>query len=391
MGVLRKLFGLLVAAVVSAAAMAADTLTLGYLALERDARYDDKRLHFRNLAQPLGVPLAGAEVAMRESRFVGQALGVSFALESVRAADAAGLLAELERLHAAGVRFFLVDAPAPVVVELARATRGRALRLFNVSAPDDALRQEMCQPHLLHTVPNHAMQADALAQYLVSKKWRNVLLLEGPLAEDKLIADAFAQAAQRFGLKLVDRRAFVLSNDPRQRDQGNVALLTTGPDYDAVFVADSDGEFARSVPYRIIRPRPVVGSEGLVAAAWHWAWERHGAPQLNSRLERQAKRRMADPDWAAWIAVKAVVEAVVRTESTDFETVAAYVGGEEIILDGFKGNRLSFRPWDNQLRQPMLLATHNAVIERAPIQGFLHQHNNLDTLGFDRRDSRCSF
>jgi ABC transporter substrate binding protein (PQQ-dependent alcohol dehydrogenase system) len=390
MAVMRMLLLALVVAIVPAGA-AAGTLTLGYLALERDARYDDKRLHFRNLAQPLGVPLAGAEVALRESRFVGQALGVEFALAPVRGADAAALLAELERLHADGVQFFLVDAPGAVVAELARATRGRALRLFNVSAPDDALRQELCQPQLLHTLPNHAMQADALAQYLVSKKWRNVLVLEGPLADDKLLADAFALAAQRFGLKLVDRRAFVLSNDPRQRDQGNVALLTTGPDYDAVFVADSDGEFARGVPYRSIRPRPVIGSEGLVAAAWHWSWERHGAPQLNSRLERQAKRRMADPDWAAWIAVKAVVEAVVRTETTDFETLAAYIAGDEIVLDGFKGNRLSFRPWDNQLRQPMLLATHNAVIERAPIHGFLHQHNNMDTLGFDRRDSRCRF
>ena len=61
----------------------------------------------------------------------------------------------------------------------------------------------------------------------------------------------------------------------------------------------------------------------------------------------------------------------------------------EITIDGFKGNRLYFRDWDRQLRQPLLIATHNAVIERAPLQGFLHQTNNMDTLGFDRRDSRC--
>ncbi|NUQ76466.1 MAG: NUDIX domain-containing protein, partial [Polyangiaceae bacterium] len=177
------------------------------------------------------------------------------------------LLAELEKLHAEGVRHFLIDAPGKVVAEVAAATRGRELLLFNVSAPDDALRQAQCQAHLYHTIPNHGMQADALAQFLVAKKWRNVLLLQGPRDEDRLIGAAFENSARRFGLKIVDKKDFVLSNDPRQRDLGNVGLLTAGGDYDVVFVADSDGEFARSVPYDTVRPRPVVGAEGLGAEA----------------------------------------------------------------------------------------------------------------------------
>ncbi|NMG50945.1 ABC transporter substrate-binding protein [Azoarcus communis] len=369
----------------------ADTVRFAWLALDKDVRYDDKRTFFRTLSQPPGNPYAGAEVAMRESRFVGQALKIDFKLDRATGADTSALLAQLDRLHAEGVRYFLVDAPAAVLAELGRATRGKELLLFNVSAADDALRQAQCQPHVFHTLPNHAMQADAIAQFLVSNKWRSILLLEGPLAEDKLIATAFERAAKRFGLKITDKRSFVLSNDPRQRNQGNVGLLTAGSDYDAIFVADSDGEFARGVPYRSVRPRPVVGSEGLVAEAWHWAWERHGAPQLTSRMIKQADRHPGSADWAAWMAVKAVVEAVVRTENAPFPKLVAYLAGEDITLDGFKGNRLGFRPWDRQLRQPLLIATHNAVIERAPIDGFLHQHNNMDTLGFDQRDSQCKF
>lgn len=369
----------------------ADTVRFAWLALDKDVRYDDKRTFFRTLSQPPGNPYAGAEVAMRESRFVGQALKIDFKLDRATGADTSALLAQLNRLHAEGVRYFLVDAPAAVLAELGRATRGKELLLFNVSAADDALRQAQCQPHVFHTLPNHAMQADAIAQFLVSNKWRSILLLEGPLAEDKLIATAFERAAKRFGLKITDKRSFVLSNDPRQRNQGNVGLLTAGSDYDAIFVADSDGEFARGVPYRSVRPRPVVGSEGLVAEAWHWAWERHGAPQLTSRMIKQADRHPGSADWAAWMAVKAVVEAVVRTENAPFPKLVAYLAGEDITLDGFKGNRLGFRAWDRQLRQPLLIATHNAVIERAPIDGFLHQHNNMDTLGFDQRDSQCKF
>ena len=371
------------------AAGAAEVIRFGYLELADDPRYDERKAFFRTLSRPLGAPFAGAEVALRESRFVGQAIGVSFDLVRARGADAPALLAELEKLHAEGVRHFLIDAPGKVVAEVAAATRGRELLLFNVSAPDDALRQAQCQAHLYHTIPNHGMQADALAQFLVAKKWRNVLLLQGPRDEDRLIGAAFENSARRFGLKIVDKKDFVLSNDPRQRDLGNVGLLTAGGDYDVVFVADSDGEFARSVPYDTVRPRPVVGAEGLVAEAWHWAWSRHGAPQLVSRFDKQAGRHMGSADWAAWVAVKAVVEAVVRTGNAPFDKRVAYLGGEEITIDGFKGNRLYFRDWDRQLRQPILIATHNAVIERAPIQGFLHQTNNLDTLGFDRRDSRC--
>ena len=235
------------------------------------------------------------------------------------------------------------------------------------------------------------MQTDAMAQFLVLKKWRSILLLEGPRPDDKLLSAAFQASAKRFGLKIVEKRGFVLSNDPRQRDQGNTGLLTAGADYEAVFVADTDGEFARSVPYRTVLPRPVIGSEGLVAEGWHWAWERHGAPQLTGRMMKQAGRHPSSPDWAAWIAVKSVVEAVVRTDNAAFDKLVAYLAGDEITIDGFKGNRLGFRPWDRQLRQPILIATHNAVIERAPIQGFLHQTNNMDTLGFDRRDSQCKF
>ena len=368
---------------------AAEVIRFGYLELNKDARYDERKAFYRTLSRPFGPPFAGAEVALREARFVGQALGVSFDLVRARGADAAALVAELDKLHAEGVRYFLIDAPGKVVAEVAAATRGRELLLFNVSAADDALRQAQCQPHLYHTLPNHGMQTDALAQFLVAKKWRNVLLLQGPLDDDKLIAAAFENSARRLGLKIVARKDFLLSNDPRQRELGNVGLLTAGSDYDVVFVADSDGEFARMVPYDTVRPRPVVGAEGLVAEAWHWAWPRHGAPQLTSRFEKQAGRHMGSADWAAWIAVKAVVEAVVRTGNAPFAKLVAYLGGEEITIDGFKGNRLYFRDWDRQLRQPILIATHNAVIERAPIQGFLHQTNNMDTLGFDRRDSQC--
>ena len=165
--------------------------------------------------------------------------------------------------------------------------------------------------------------------------------------------------------------------------------MTAEGNYDVVFVADTEGEFGRYVPYQTYRPRPIIGTEGLIAKAWHWSWERHGAPQLNQRFEKLAKRRMTGTDWAAWAAVKAVVEAAVRTKSADFKTVRTYLRGDQLTLDAYKGNPVSFRPWDNQLRQPILLGIHNAIIERAPLKGFLHPSENMDTLGYERGDNKC--
>jgi ABC transporter substrate binding protein (PQQ-dependent alcohol dehydrogenase system) len=242
---------------------------------------------------------------------------------------------------------------------------------------------------MLHIAPSQSMLMDALTQYLITQKWRKMLVLQGPRSQDKDLVEALQRAKKRFGLKIVDIRPFKLGRDPRQRSRNNIALLTSGKDYDVVFVADSDGEFARAVPYQVQKPRPVVGSAGMVPDWWHWAWERHGAPQLNKRFYRKANRRMTGYDWTAWMAVKVIVEAVQRTKTTDFGAISEFIRSEDIVLDGFKGYRLNFRAWNNQLRQPIFVTTTNWVVGRAPLDGFLHQTNNLDTLGFDERETKC--
>jgi ABC transporter substrate binding protein (PQQ-dependent alcohol dehydrogenase system) len=377
---------------VAGVSQAADrVVSIAYLELEDDQRYREKQMLARYPGQPWGRPYAGAEVALKESRFAGSAVGVEFRLERHSVADVRAATATIERLAGQGMKYFLLDLPGSAVAEIARSTRGRELLLFNLSALDDSLRQSECQVHLLHLAPSHAMLTDALAQFLVVRKWPEVLVLKGPNTEDVELLSAFQRSARRFGLKIEEVRPFVLGRNPRERSRNNVALLTAGADYDVVFVADANGEFARDVPYQIQKPRPVVGSAGLVPDWWHWAWERHGAPQLNGRFLKRTGRAMTGYDWSAWAGVKAVVESVVRTEGSDFHKVRAYLLSDDLILDGFKGNRLAFRPWDHQLRQPLFLTTLNWVVARAPLEGFLHQTNNLDSLGFDKRDSKCRF
>jgi ABC transporter substrate binding protein (PQQ-dependent alcohol dehydrogenase system) len=362
---------------------------IGYLEVADDPRYEERRMAARYQGQPWGRPFDGARVAVEESDFTSAAAGVKLELRRQAAENVDGLVAAIQRLQDGGVHFFLLDAPGEIVATVAQRTRGKDLLLLNLTALEDSLRQERCQPHLFHVAPSHAMLMDALAQFLVAKKWRQALVLKGPRPDDAVLHASFERAAKRFGVKIVDTRAYVLGKDPRERAQNNVALLTAGGDYDVVVVADADGEFARDVPYQTQRPRPVVGASGLVPDWWHWAWERHGAPQLNNRFLKLTRRPMTGYDWSAWMAVKAIVETALRTKSTERQAVAAHLTGDQAALDGFKGARQAFRPWDRQLRQALFLTTGNWVVERAPLEGFLHAKNVLDTLGFDERDSRC--
>lgn len=369
-------------------------ITFGYLGLADDPRHRAVEVYTGLQLRPAVVPLEGARLGMRDARIIGRALKVEFALEPVQGADLAGLEAGLARLVAErGMRFALVDLPAAELRELTARTRGKDITLLNVSAIEDELRGAACAPHLLHTAPSRAMLADALGQHLAFLQWRDALLLVGPTAEDEAWGEAFARSIRRFGGRIVETRRFVAGRDPRQRELNNVRLLTQGVSYDVVVVADVEGEFGRQLPYRTVLPRPVVGTHGLVPVAWHWAFERHGAPQLNQRFERQISggRRMTDVEFAAWAGIKLLLEAHTRARSTDPEKVRVALLDQDLTLDVYKGNPASFRTWDHQLRQPILLATTDAVIARAPVERFLHQRNVLDTLGVDQPESACRF
>jgi ABC transporter substrate binding protein (PQQ-dependent alcohol dehydrogenase system) len=365
-------------------------VTIGYVELENDARYEPVLGTERIVIARRERPEPAAEVALDEAVAIGRVIQRDFVLAHFRAANEQLLIEQVvAAVERHDIHLFVLDLPAETVGRLATALNGKPALLFNATAPDDSLRRALCAPNLIHTMPSLAMLTDALAQHLVAHKWRDVLLLEGPQESDKILADAFARSAAKFGARLIERRGFKLGNDPRERDDNNVALLTaTGRDYDVVFVADSDGEFARGLPYRTTRPRPVIGSTGLVAAAWHWTWDRYGAPQLINRFLARTNRHMTGLDWSVWIAVKMIVQASLRTRGGDYPAQAAHLLGDA-AYDGVKGLAVSLRPWDHQLRQAILLSTQDSVIAAAPLPGFLHATNELDTLGDDRRDTPC--
>jgi len=353
-----------------------------------DPRLERSQLERAKLGHPGGQAVVALQVALKEGALELDAAGAKIELETVEVADLAAARTAASKAEKAGAAVLITDLPAAWTLAVADAA-GK-LPVLNTGESADALREADCRRNTYHLLPSERMRADALAQTLVARRWTNVLLLTGPTAADAARSATALAAIKRYGLKLAGSKPFKLSADPRERALANPLLLTgltAASDYDAVWVVDSDGEFAASLPYRTALPRPVVGDGGLVPVAWSSRFERFGAPQVSRRMAKAANRAMTSHDWAAWIAGKALVSAAVAAPKGPASAFAAALSSAEI--DGSKGLLLSFRPWDGQLRQTVLLSDGQSVITSAPADGVLHPKNKLDTLGADAPEKLC--
>jgi ABC transporter substrate binding protein (PQQ-dependent alcohol dehydrogenase system) len=339
------------------------------------------------IPEPEDAGLRGAELAIGDSNSTGRFLKHSYALSAVQAATADELLDKARALHGEGLRLFVVNAPAEQVLQLADALPDSLL--FNAGSPSDDLRGAQCRANLLHSLPNRAMLADALAQFLATRRWQRWLLVTGQQPGDLAYAAALRRAAGRFGAKLVEEKPWSFDNDQRRSAQAEMPLFTQASEYDVVLVADERGDFGEYLPYNTWYPRPVAGTQGLTPTAWHKTVETYGAAQLQKRFEALAGRWMNDRDFAAWIAVRSVASAVTRLKSNDAMAIRSLALSADLPLDGFKGRKLSYRDWDGQLRQPIPLVHPRALVSTSPQDGFLHPVSELDSLGFDRPESAC--
>lgn len=340
------------------------------------------------IPEPEDAGLRGAELAIADSNSTGRFLKHSYRLESAEAASPAALLEQARALHATGLRLFVVNAPADSLRQLSAALPDSLL--FNAGSADDALRTDACASNVLHTLPSRAMLADALGQFLAVRKWNRALLIPGPTEDDAAYADALRRAAKRFGVKIVAEKPWSFDNDQRRSAQAEMPLFTQTAEYDVVLVADERGDFGEYVPYHTWYPRPVAGTQGLTPTGWHKTVETYGAAQLQKRFEEHAGRWMNDRDFAAWIAVRSVAAAVGKLKSSDPAAIRQLALSGELPLDGFKGRKLSYRDWNGQLRQPIPVVQPRALVTTSPQDGFLHPLTDLDSLGFDRPESRCN-
>ena len=341
------------------------------------------------LILPLGdAGLAGVRLAIADNNTTGSFLNHEYRLVEILA-EAGDLL----RLPSEA-KIVVADMPAADLVRLAK--ENPETLFFNASAEDDELRREQCAVNIFHTAPSRAMKADALAQYLVWKRWRRWFMIRGELPADVAWFDALVRAAKKFNGNIVGVREYAYRATARRTDSGHMQIQKQIPmltqdadDYDVLLVADESEVFAEYLPFRSWLPRPVAGSAGLRPFAWHAASEQWGGTQLQRRFYKSAGRWMDEIDYNAWLAARAIGEAVTRVGKIDQQKLREHLIGDNFALAGFKGQALTFRIWNQQLRQPIFLASPLMVVSVSPQPGFLHQRTPLDSLGFDLPQSGC--
>lgn len=340
--------------------------------------------------------VAGAKLGIADNNTTGRFTKQNFSLDVVESASADDLIAAAAKKSEGGGAIIAADMEPADLLKLADAMAGKNVLILNVGSGDDALREENCRANVLHLPPTRTMLADALGQYLAWKQWRNWFLITGPQPEDKLYADALRRAAKRFGMKIVEEREFKYEEGSRRSDGGFEQIQQQIPsftqnvkEHDVVIVADEGALFGEYIPYRTWSPRPVAGSAGLTASSWHPALELWGGTQFQNRFKRMNNRNMRPLDYDAWLAVRVIGEAATRTKSNKFADLDKYIHSPEFEVAAFKGVKTTFRGWNGQLRQPLIIMTPKILVSISPQQGFLHQTNDLDTLGYDKPETKC--
>jgi ABC transporter substrate binding protein (PQQ-dependent alcohol dehydrogenase system) len=341
------------------------------------------------LPKPDDSGLMGVTLGIKDSNTTGRFLKQKYNLTSTETDSAEELIESAKQQYSDGIRFFVTNAPAKTVKQLSQQLPADTL-IFNAGSADDELRSKACLANVLHTLPSRAMLNDALAQWLKAKRLDSVLVITGPTEDDKAYSSAFKRAAKRFGIKVVAEKEWSFDTDLRRTAQKEMPLFTQTKEYDVVFVADERGDFGEYVLFNTWYPRPVIGTQGLTPVAWHRVVEQWGAAQLQSRFDKLSGRWMTNEDYAAWAAVRSVAEAVTRTSKADYETVNSFIRSDSFELAGFKGRKLNYRQWNGQLRQPIPLVHPRSLVSQSPQDGFLHPTNELDTLGFDKREVKCN-
>lgn len=340
----------------------------------------------------------GARLAIKDNQTTGRFLGHNYELVEVVVPAEADIEAVFAEQIEAGGRLFIADLPRDDLLAIARKPESAETLIFNGRVGDDDLRLTTCFPQVFHTALSRAMRADALVQFLVWKKWTEIFLLAGTTEGDQAYAQAIHRAAKKFGAEIVAEESYAYDPIARRTDSGHIQVQRQMPlatqaaddDYDVLVAIDEHEIFGEYLPYNTYAPRPVAGTHGLVPMSWHRVQEQWGSTQIQRRFTEIAGRWMEERDYGAWLGVRAIGEAVTRTNSGDIQALRAYLRGPDFALGGFKGVGLTFRPWNQQMRQPVLLVDKRVLVSVSPQPGFLHQRTPLDSLGFDEPESDCA-
>ena len=341
--------------------------------------------------------ILGSKMGIKDNNTTGKFTNQNFELIEKKITKKESAKQVFEEFRKEKYKFFILNVSKDDFAEIQSSDLIEDSIVINASLKDNNLRNQNCNKNILHTAPSYKMVSDALIQFLKKKNWTKLLLISGVNERDKQFADSIKLSSDRFGLKITNEKIWDMTHDFRRTADLEILKFTQGEKYQVLVLADEGNTFGDSgnsfgdyIPYRTWKPTIVVGGEVLKPTSWHFTHEQWGGNQMQSRFLKDSKRLMTNIDFNSWVGVRTLGEAITRTKSLDDKILLEKIMDKEFNLAAYKGKPLSYRNWNGQLRQPILLVTPRALVSVSPQPGFVHPRTELDTLGIDEPDSKCT-
>ena len=129
-----------------------ESVNIAYIEIENDSRYDPDIAYTRIQLKPTGRPFAGALVAYGESEKLFDILGKEIEISRFVVKDNEEILNKIKELVSQNTHFFIIDADSSFFKKIPEFDL-KNIAIFNITEPDDSLRQENCDSRVFHTIP----------------------------------------------------------------------------------------------------------------------------------------------------------------------------------------------------------------------------------------------
>jgi ABC-type branched-subunit amino acid transport system substrate-binding protein len=311
----------------------------------------------------------GAEFGHSEADLFAKLFGKRVELLVRSAATEDGCLAAgLELFRGERVMAVIGGTTDAAAEALAKAAQQASGLFLNVGAIASRLRGPLFDRRTFHVHPGVATLVNAAGLRLIEQGRRTrwgVIVAESPFGSEVEAAASTLTAGISAPVVVQERLAASFGDWAalfgRLRDANVDALLAGLPPEDmraflaGYRVAGLSCELAGvpSDPHFALEA-DAASLEGIWPLAWHESLERYSARELNGRYRRGFQRPLDPAAWAAWAAVKLVVEAAVRGNSVEVEPLRDFLESR-LAFDGHKGTALSFRSSDRELGQPLYI------------------------------------
>jgi ABC-type branched-subunit amino acid transport system substrate-binding protein len=342
-----------------------------------------------------GAGLLGARQGASEMDYSAHLVGRRVELLEAAAATPEEAVVQARRLTGRGVAVLLGGFDSTTAVALSRFARAHRMLFFNVGATDDRLRNEDCDRYTFHVEASDAMYLDAVADWFIrglaflideNAPQGIQIIRRAPVRAWFLVtADAPVERARanrlRAALEIRHWGGRVVADAPVRGKADLPAVLAAirRAHPDLVFLllpAAQQVAFYRiyqdaGLPFEItgfpdpaaqtraffgalLRVAPTASRGGIRIVAWEPTFAAVGGPQLAERFYRRWRRPMDGPAWTSWAAVKVVSDAVTGAQTSASEGLLRYLETPADVFEAYQGIGMTFRPWDHQLRHPVM-------------------------------------